>query len=100
MKAPYFSCYLQEGIYLLHYHANERDFYIAGRKRAGKDKGEPDEEEVSRGDIHILFHLSHVQRQYQDPGVSFNPILQGSQLALLYYFCRVYLRNSLRISNR
>lgn len=58
MKAAIFPCDLQEAIYLLHYHANERDFCIAGRKRAGKDKGKPEEEEVSRGDIHILIFIS------------------------------------------
>lgn len=101
MKAAIFPYYLQEAIYLVHYHANERDFCIAGRNRAGKDKGKPEEEEASRGDIYIsYFHLSHVQRQYKDPDVSSNPILQGSQLTLLYYFCRVYLWNILRISNR
>lgn len=38
VKAATFPCYLQEAIYLVHYHANERDFCIAGRKRAGKIK--------------------------------------------------------------
>lgn len=54
MKAAIFPCYLQEAIYLVHYHVNERDFCIAGRKRAGKIK----EEEVSGGDIYIFVFSS------------------------------------------
>ena len=87
VKAAIFPCYLQEAIYLVHYHANEKDFCIAGRKRAGKIKGSlrrkkyPEETHTSS-----YFHLSHVQRQYEDPGVSLNPILKGRSVLSFVIF--------------
>lgn len=88
MKAAVFPCYLQEAIDLVHYHANERDFCIAGRKRAGKGKGKPEEEEVSRGDIYIFLFSSQpcsktVQRSWC--------ILQPSSRRAAAYFALLLL---------